>query len=147
MSKVVLYIAASLDGYIAGKNDDLSWLDPYQGRGEDYGYSDFIKTIGTAIMGSRTYERSLKHPEQMIHGLKTYVLSERLFPLLPDGNVKFYSGNLEALVTKVMKENKKDVWIVGGGQVVSSFLHAGLVDDVIHFVVPVLLNLAVLHLK
>ncbi len=139
MSKVIIYIAASLDGYIARKNDDISWLDAYQKVGEDYGYANFIKTIGTAIMGARTYAQSLKHPERMLK-MKTYVLSHKQMPVQDGFDVTFYKGNLKKLVEKIKTENEKDIWIVGGGKVVSSFLNEGLVDEVLHFVVPVLIG-------
>ena len=59
MTRVILYIAASLDGFIARSDGDISWLDKYQGGSEDYGYSDFYKTIGACIMGAKTYEKAL----------------------------------------------------------------------------------------
>jgi dihydrofolate reductase len=81
MRKVIVYIAASLDGYIARKDDDMSWLDFYQVAGEDYGYSEFTKTIGTAIMGARTYDQSVRHPERILTNIKAYVLSRKTMPV------------------------------------------------------------------
>ena len=68
--KVSLYIASSVDGYIAGPNDDLSFLNPMQVEGEDYGYYDFINSIDTVITGRKTYEWvktqgiEIPHPEK-----------------------------------------------------------------------------------
>jgi dihydrofolate reductase len=138
--KVILYIAASLDGYIARTDDDISWLDAYQSPDEDYGFADFMKTIGTAIMGARTYEQSLKFPERTISGIKSYVLTRRPLSRIADTDVEFYNGDLETLVAKINKESTKDIWLVGGGKAVASFLNAGLVDEALHFVVPVLLK-------
>jgi len=140
MSKAIVYIATSLDGYIARKDDDVSWLDPYQIADEDYGYSDFIKTVGTAIMGARTYEQSLIHPDRMLKGLKNYILSNRIMPVPPEVEAEFYNGTLSDLVERIRTESTKDIYIVGGGQVVSSFLNAGLVDELLHFVAPILLK-------
>lgn len=140
MSKVIVYIATSLDGYVARKSDDLSWLDPYNAAGEDHGYSDFIKNIGTAIMGARTYDQSLKHPERLMTSIKNYILSDQLMPIPSGVDAEFYKGDLAALVEKIRKESDKDIFVVGGGQVVSSFLNAGLVTELLHFVVPVLLK-------
>jgi dihydrofolate reductase len=94
MYKVIVYIAASLDGYIARKDDDVSWLDLYQVAGEDYGYSEFMKTVGTAIMGSRTYDQSVRHPERILTNIKTYVLSRKTMPVPSGASVEFYNGNL-----------------------------------------------------
>jgi len=137
-TKVLLYIAMSLDGYIARKNEDISWLEPYQTPEEDYGYSAFINTVGCAIMGARTYQQSLEHPERLLKGLKTYVLSQRSFPSAPE--VELYSGKLEALVEKIKREYTKNIYVVGGGQVASSFLKSGLLDEIRLFVVPILLG-------
>ncbi len=140
MGKIIVYIASSLDGYIAGKEDQISWLEAYNVAGEDYGYAEFIKNVGTAIMGARTYEQSLKHPERLMFGVKNYVLSDVLMDA-PEGlNVEFYKGPLAELVEKVKKESVQDVFVVGGGQVVSGFLNAGLVDELLHFVAPVLIK-------
>jgi len=56
-SKVILYIAMSLDGYIARKDGDIGWLSMVDAPGEDYGYAAFIKDVGTVIMGRKTYEK------------------------------------------------------------------------------------------
>ena len=140
MHKVIAYIAASLDGYIAHKNDDVTWLDLYQVAGEDYGYSEFIKTIGTAIMGARTYDQSVRHPERMLTNIKNYVLSHKTMPIPSGASIEFYNGNLKALIDKIKNEDNRDIFIVGGGQVVCSFLNEGLVDELLHFIVPVLLK-------
>jgi dihydrofolate reductase len=140
MSRVIVYIAASLDGYIARKDDDISWLDSYQVPGEDYGYSDFMKRVGTAIMGARTYDQSVKHPERILPEMKTYVLSGKAMPVPSGASIEFYSGDLKALVDGIKKEDNRDIFVVGGGQVVCSFLDEGLVDELLHFVVPVLLK-------
>lgn len=140
MGKVIVYIATSLDGYVAGKDDDISWLEHFNVPGEDYGFSEFIQNVGTAVMGARTYDQMLKHPERMLIGIKNYVLNDMPMTVLEGVDVEFYGGDLTALVEKIKKESDKDIFIVGGGQVVSSFLNADLVDELIHFVTPILLG-------
>ena len=83
MSRVIVYIATSLDGFIARLDDDISWLDPFNAGGEDYGFADFMKTVGTAVMGARTWEQSLIHPERLLRGIKTYILTTRSLPSRP----------------------------------------------------------------
>jgi dihydrofolate reductase len=83
MSKVIVYIAASLDGYIARKDDDVSWLESYQVAAEDYGHSDFIKAIRTVIMGARTYDQSIKHHVQPSEGIRTLGILPLLGAVLP----------------------------------------------------------------
>ena len=139
MGRFIAYIASSIDGFIARKDDDISWLDPYNSPDEDYGYADFLKTVGAAVMGARTYEQSLLHPERILTGMKTYVLTRR-YPRTPGDGTEFWRGSPAALETKIRKESKKDVYLVGGGQLISRFLDAGLVDELRLFIVPVLLT-------
>jgi dihydrofolate reductase len=81
--KLVLYIAMSLDGYIAAENDDLSFLSAVEQEGEDYGYAEFINTIDTIILGRKTYDKviSMGHPYPM-HGEKVYVITRSEKPWL-----------------------------------------------------------------
>ncbi len=140
MGRVIVYIATSLDGFVARKDDDISWLDPFSGGGEDYGYQDFMRTIGTAVMGARTYEQSLIHPERLLIGLKNYVLSRRLLPIAPGIDTVFWNGSLTSLVKKIRTESEQDIFIAGGGQVVLRFLDERLVDEICQFIVPVILT-------
>ncbi|XHH09715.1 MAG: dihydrofolate reductase family protein [Candidatus Bathyarchaeia archaeon] len=95
MQKVLLYIAVSLDGFIAAENDDTSWLDAYQVEDEDYGYGVFIKNVDSAIMGSRTYQQALEHPERLLNDLKTYVLTSKPLPVKHGSNVSFMLDKLK----------------------------------------------------
>jgi dihydrofolate reductase len=140
MGNIIVYIAASLDGFIAGPDDDLSWLDPFSAGGEDYGYADFMRNVGTAVMGARTYEQSLVHPERLLTGLKNYVVTRRSLQPAADVDLELWQGSLTGLVAKIRRESKKDIFVVGGGQLVSGFLSEGLVDEIRLFVVPVILG-------
>lgn len=140
MGKVIIYIAASLDGFIARPDDDISWLGPFSAAGEDYGYGDFIKNIGTAVMGARTYEQSLAHPERLLTGLKNYILTGRSLPPAPGTRTELWHGPLSLLIQEIRRESEKDIFIVGGGQVISRFLDEGLIDEIHLFIVPVILR-------
>jgi dihydrofolate reductase len=140
MGRVVVYIATSLDGFIARRDDDISWLDPFSAGSEDYGYKEYIKTIGTAVMGARTYEQSLVHPERLLTGLKNYILTHRSLPTVPGIGAEFWQGPPTGLITQIRKESDKDIFVVGGGRVVSQFLDAGLIDEIDQFLVPVILK-------
>lgn len=140
MGRTVVYIASSLDGYIARIDDDVSWLDPYTNNSEDYGYLEFMGTIGTAIMGARTYEQSLIHPERLFSQIKNYIITRRSLPVEPELDAEFWNGSLQDLVIRIRGESEKDIFIVGGGQIISQFIDAGLVDEIRLFVVPVILH-------
>lgn len=139
MSKVVLYIATSLDGFIARQDGDISWLDEFNSDQEDYGYQEFYKGVGALVMGSRTYEQALGFGQWPHPGVKSYVVTSKHRDLGLDGDVEFYSGDLTELVQGIKGRTDKDIWLVGGAALVSSFMNENLIDDVIISVIPVLL--------
>lgn len=137
--KVILYIACSLDGYIAAPNDDLSFLDMVQKEGEDYGYADFMSTIDTVILGRKTYDWVMQHVPQFSHTDKeTYVIT-RLARESHD-NLIFYSGDLTQLLETLRKREGKHIFCDGGAETVNALLKKGLIDEIIISIVPVLLG-------
>lgn len=138
MANVILYIATSLDGYIADTKGGVGWLEKYPHGKEDYGYKNFLSRTGTLIMGSNTYETVLKMGAWPYKNKKTYVVSSRKFKR--DKNVTFYNGDLEALVEEIENEEEGDIWLVGGGKLAAGFINSRLVDEMRLFVVPVLLG-------
>ncbi len=98
--KVIVYIAMSLDGFIAGKNDELSFLSLVEQAGQDYGYADFITTTDTVIIGRKTYEKVLSMGYAYPHtGKDVYIITHTERPAI--GTFKFYTGDLKELVTKL----------------------------------------------
>ena len=140
MTKVILYIAASLDGFIARSDGDISWLDRYQSGTEDYGYADFYKKIGACIMGSKTYERALTLKGGIDNKMPTYVVTSRQLPVPPGADITFYSGDLPQLLEMIRKKTRKDIWLVGGGQLARSFFKERLIDDIILSVIPLIMG-------
>lgn len=133
--KVVLYIATSLDGYIAKPNDDLSFLSIVEKEGEDYGYKDFNKTIDTVILGRKTYDWVMKQVSEFPHTDKTtYVVTHTVRPTV--GNTHFYNGSLKELILRIKSEPGKNVFIDGGAEVVHELLKERLIDEFIISVVP-----------
>jgi dihydrofolate reductase len=140
MSSVILYIAASLDGFIARKNGDVSWLDAYEAGEEDYGYADFYKGVGASVMGSKTYEKSLTFSDGIDKKMPTYVVTGRNLKAPAGANTVFYSGSLVELVSNIRKETEKNIWLVGGGLLAQSFLREDLVDRIILSTTPIILG-------
>ncbi len=135
MSQVVLYIASSLDGYIARPEGDVDWLF----HDQDYGYSEFISRVGTVVMGRVTYEQILTFGEYPYPGTTGYVLS-RTKAGERDENVQFLAGDLSKLVAEWKAESDKNIWLVGGGQVVREFLLHDVIDEFVLSFQPVLLG-------
>lgn len=145
MSKVILNIAASLDGFIARtEENDLSWLHDATAPKEDYGMGDFFKNLGAVIVGRRTYELALARDGRWPGSKKTatYVISSKPAPQASakKSGVEFYSGDLAALVRRAKQKTDKNIWLMGGGLLTQSFLREGLLDEISISVIPILLG-------
>lgn len=137
--KLIIYISTSLDGYIAKPNDDLRFLSVVEKEGEDYGYSAFIETVDTVIMGRKTYDWVMKHMSEFPHAdKKTYIITHTYQPDI--GSTTFYTGNLIELVKSLKSETGKDIFCDGGAETVNSLLNEKLIDELIISVIPVLLG-------
>lgn len=144
--KLILYIASSLDGYIAKPNDDLSFLDRVQEEGQDYGYHDFVNSVDTVILGRKTYEWVMKQVPEFPHADKnTFVITRTARASI--GKTHFYSGNLKALVEQLKNENGKNIFIDGGAEIVHELLKENLIDEIILSIIPVLLGEGTLLFK
>jgi dihydrofolate reductase len=136
---VCVYIAASLDGYIAAPGDDLSFLSRVEQEGEDYGYAAFTETVDTVIIGRKTYDWVMNQVSQFPHADKeAYVITRAERP--PVGNTRFYTGDIKELVQGLKGKEGKNIFVDGGAEVVNSLLKEGLVDELIISIIPVLLG-------
>ena len=140
MGQIVYYVAASLDGFIAGPNGDVSWLDEYSGPDEDYGYQEFLDSVDTLVMGSLTYEKILEFGEWPYPGKSTYVATKRELPAAEGAEIKFSEGPISTLIDEIKRGSAADIWLVGGGALAGDMLAQGLLDKVRLFVMPVLLG-------
>lgn len=137
--KLILYIAMSLDGFIAKSDDDISFLSMVEEQGEDYGYNDFLKTVDAVILGGRTYDKVLSMGYDFPHADKdAYVISR--FPRDTKGKEKFYSDDLKKLVLDLKMKKGKHVFIDGGAFVVNELLKDKLIDEVYISVIPIILG-------
>lgn len=137
--KIILYIATSLDGYIAKPHDDLSFLNIVAKEGEDYGYNNFMQIIDTVILGRKTYDWVMKQVPDFPHADKTtYIITRTSRPSI--GKTHFYSGNLKDLVLQLKKEPGKNIFIDGGAEIVNELLKYKLIDDFIISLIPILLG-------
>ncbi|OKP82950.1 dihydrofolate reductase family protein [Paenibacillus sp. P32E] len=138
-SKVVLYVAMSLDGYIARLDGSVDWLYDVQGDGGDNGYGDFYKGVGVVVMGRLTYDEVLKISDEFPYaGKPCYVLTRR--EQAPDKYVHFTDEALDSLIPRLQTMSDGDVWLVGGGQLVQAFLEHELIDEVQLTLIPKLLG-------
>ncbi|KOF04476.1 dihydrofolate reductase [Roseivirga seohaensis subsp. aquiponti] len=141
MRKISLFIATSLDGYIAKPNDDLSFLKLVEKEGEDYGYEQFTDTIDTLIIGRKTYDYVIKEigSSHYDNGQRdVYVITRTQRPSV--GRTTFYIGSLTNLVKQLKSENGKNIYCDGGAEVINELLKNDLIDEFIISIIPVLLG-------
>jgi dihydrofolate reductase len=134
MRKLVLFIASSLDGYIATSSGDVDWLFTDQ----DYGYTDFFAQVDTVIMGRRTYEQVLSFGEFFYAGTQGFVFSKTRDG--SDENVKFISSDLPAFIEQLKSGTGKDIWLVGGSEIIQVCLQHDLIDKFIISIHPIILG-------
>ncbi len=141
MRKLISYIAMSLDGKIAKKNGDVSWLNELPNPDKlDYGYKEFYESIDTVIMGNATYKVSRELSDVFPTSDKENYVVTRNEDLTKDENVTFVSQDIESVVESLKKQPGKDIWLMGGAEVNSLFLNAGLLDELRVYVIPIILG-------
>ena len=136
---LVLFIASSLDGYIATKDESLEWLYNVEGEG-DNGFSEFYETVDTILMGKRTYDWVMEQDSEEFpyKNKQCYVFTRSCTENTED--VKFINGDVTNFVNKLKSQDGKNIWIVGGGELLHSFIQEKLVDELIITVAPTLLG-------
>ncbi|WP_339221337.1 dihydrofolate reductase family protein [Paenibacillus sp. FSL H8-0332] len=137
--KVVLYIAMSLDGYIARPDGSVDWLYEIEGNGGDNGYSEFYGTVGSVVMGRNTYEEVLKLADEFPYADKpAFVLTRSGQPPAP--HVVFTGESIDRLIPRLQQTSEGKVWIVGGGLLVQSVLKLQLLDELQIALIPTILG-------
>lgn len=146
--KVVLYIAASLDGFIADRDGGVDWLDRFTDPADgDYGYADFYDGVGALVMGRTTYDQVRGFGDWPYPSKPTVVFAHDP-PDADRPDVSFTSGDPAEVVASLRKQMDGDpgsgpgqvLWLVGGGELIASFRERGLIDEIILTVIPVLLG-------
>jgi len=136
-----VYIAASIDGFIAAKDGGLDWLMEIPNPdNSDYGFNDFIKRIDAIIMGRNTYEKVLTFGEWP-YTKKVFVLSSSIKRVSEEmtGKAEIVSGEIPALISDLNRRGFNNFY-VDGGKVIQSFLNEDLIDEMIITRVPILLG-------
>ncbi len=134
MRKIIVYIATSADGYIARSDGDVAWLDRPRTAG-DYGMAAFYKSIDTVLMGRKTYDFALKFGQHGYPGKKNYVFS-RTPPASRASNVEVVSQEVGEFAIQLRKTEGKDIWLVGGAELIAAFLDEKQIDEFIIHVIP-----------
>lgn len=135
LRKIKLFIAASLDGYIARKDGGIDWLF----TDADYGYGEFYSGVDTVLMGRKTYEQVLGFGEFPFKGKKNFVFT-RQKDRAPEKHVSFFYGDVAGFSRSLKKEEGKDIWLVGGAEIIAILNRERLIDEYIISIHPVILG-------
>lgn len=136
MTQLIYYAAATEDGFIAGLDGDLDWLHAYESPEQDYGYSEFLAETDGLVMGRATYEVACSFGPWPYGARPAWVLSHRRAPQDLPATVHWGEATPQALCAQWSLLGLQRVWLVGGGDVASQFLRAGLIDELILSTVP-----------
>jgi len=136
MRKIILFIADSLDGYIARKNGKVDWLFT---EGE-YGFSKFYNTIDTVVMGRKTYDISLElEGKEPFKGKQVFVFTKSK-EAESHGRIKFVITEIVEFTKELLKKDGKNIWLVGGGEIVKVFFESNLIDEIVLSIHPIILG-------
>ncbi|MEH1939460.1 MAG: dihydrofolate reductase family protein [Nostoc sp.] len=139
MTKVTLYIAASLDGYIARSDGGIDWLSILDTEGEDYGYAAFYDSIDAIVLGSKTYEVGLGFDEWPYPEKKSFVFTHRNLQSDRE-DIVFVCDTVKQALANIEAQGFENIWLVGGGALINSFLQHSLIDEYIISIIPTILG-------
>ncbi len=145
MTQIILYIAVSLDGFIADAGGGVDWLPPGDG-GDDGGddkrrYADFYAAVSALIMGRRTYDQVRQFGDWPYPGKPVYVFTTRPPDDTPPPGVRFIQIDAAAFARTVASQHTAGpIWLVGGADLANQFRIAGLIDEYRVFVIPIILG-------
>lgn len=153
MAKTQYYTATSIDGFIADQHNSLDWLFEVGGEdggGGNAGFGEFFAQVGAFAMGATTYEwvldheKLLEHPENWTneyHDVPAWIFTHRDLPRIPGANLTFVQGDVRPVHEAMVEAaGGRNLWVVGGGELVGMFADAGLLDELILGVAPVTLG-------
>jgi dihydrofolate reductase len=143
MRKIKLFIASSLNGYIAKEDEDTSWLF----SDDDYGYKKFYDSIDTVIIGRKTYEKALKSEECPFKEKNCYIFTKSTIftttidklKRTTDENIKVINNVID-FIKNLVSIDGKNIWLVGGSEIISILMNANMVDEIIPSIHPLILG-------
>ncbi len=146
--KTQYYTASSLDGFLADADNNLDWLFQFGEGPPPTDYEEFIDAVGALAMGSTTYEWILRHqvmravdPIPWPYAQPTWVFTTRELQRVPGADIRFVRGDVRPVHEEMARvAGERNVWLMGGGDLVGQFHDQGLLDEMIVFVASVVLG-------
>ena len=138
--KVIVHIATSADGYIARPDGDLEWLTSRPAPEGFYGMNAFMRSVDTKVLGRKTYEVSLRMGARFDSKDRYIVFSRQARPAGAPSGVEFVSEAIGPFVSRLRAQPGKDIWLMGGGDIIASFLDEHAIDEFVISVAPVFIG-------
>jgi dihydrofolate reductase len=135
--KIIVNIATSADGYIARPNHDIEWLTSRPAPKGFYGMGRFMQSIDTKLLGRKTYDLSVRMGAKFD---RHYVFSRQQPPASVPTGVEFINGAINSFAKRLKHERGKNIWMMGGGDIIASFLDEGAIDEFIISIVPIFIG-------
>jgi len=143
MASIVLYIACSLDGFIADDTGGVSWLEAFGEGGEDFGYANFLQQVGTLLMGGRTYRQVFGFGEWPYAGKRTLVFTGHPGDGSKPPGVEFRHELTTAMLEALRTAESGLIWLVGGANLIAQVIRLGGLDSCRIFIMPIVLGAGV----
>jgi dihydrofolate reductase len=143
--RIIVYVATSADGFIARPDGGIDWLDRPRPKG-NYGMGEFYKSIDTVLWGRKTCDMALDCQKRGMPGtdfdtrVKNYVFTHGPFPSPAPAGVEFVNEPIKPFGTRLRAKKGKNIWIMGGADIIASLLDEGEIDEFIIHVIPVLIG-------
>ena len=138
--RIIVHIATSADGFIARPDGEIEWLTERPAPRGFYGMNKFVKSIDTKLLGRKTYDLSLQMGATFGTKTRHYVFSRRPPPRRVPPGVEFVTEAIGPFAQRLRSEKGKDIWMMGGGEIIASFLDAGAIDEFIISIVPMFIG-------
>ena len=127
------------DGFIAGENDNINFLNKYQVEGEDYGYNKFISSVDSIVVGRRTYDKVIGMEYPYHEDKKVYVITRNQRESNRK-NLNFYTGDLTILISQLKQSTNKNIYCDGGAELAKHMIKNNLIDKIILSIIPITLH-------
>lgn len=138
--KIIVHIATSTDGYIARPDGDLEWLTSRPAPKDFYGINAFMKTVDTMLLGRKTYEASLRMGAKFPSKGRYIVFSRHARPADAPSNLEFVNDEIGPFISRLREQPGKNIWMMGGGDLIASFLDEHAIDEFVINVMPVFIG-------
>ena len=138
--KIIVHIATSTDSYIARPDGDLEWLTSRPAPKGFYGINAFMKSVDTMLLGRKTYEASLSMGAKFPSKGRYIVFSRHARPADAPSNVEFVNDEIGPFINRLRQQPGKNIWLMGGGELIASFLDEHAIDEFVITVMPVFIG-------